>query len=290
MGPRVALATCEVLPEPDPDEAPLLDALTRRGARAFTLAWDEQQPRHDGDPPDMCVLRATWNYYQSPEAFLRWCAEIDRQTLLLNPVAAVRWNLHKGYLQEIEALGVPIVPTTFVARNGDARTMGDLCALHKWRDIVVKPAVSAASFMTRRIVGQPNAEHETWWRKAVAERDMMIQPYMSCIETSGERSIIWIDGEISHAVRKSPRFASSEESISVGTPPDAQERDLVERALGAAPPDVRKGLLYARIDLMRAARAEPVISEVELIEPSLYFALHDPAADCMAAAILRRLA
>jgi len=29
----------------------------------------------------------------------------------------LRWNLHKGYLRELEAAGVPIVPTVFLERG-----------------------------------------------------------------------------------------------------------------------------------------------------------------------------
>ena len=33
---------------------------------------------------------------------------------------------------------------------------------------------------------------------------MMVQPYLASVETGGERSLIYFNGEFSHAVRRSP--------------------------------------------------------------------------------------
>ena len=65
---------------------------------------------------DLCVLRSSWNYYENPVAFMGWVDRAARASRLLNPSDIVRWNLHKGYLRELEAAGIPVIPTAFVER------------------------------------------------------------------------------------------------------------------------------------------------------------------------------
>jgi len=64
---HVALASCADLPEPDLDEAPLLEALRATGLTAEVLAWDD--PAADFSAARLTVLRATWNYPLRPRAF-----------------------------------------------------------------------------------------------------------------------------------------------------------------------------------------------------------------------------
>src|ERR1700693_2131330 len=95
---KVALVTCAELPEPDPDEALLVDALRQAGLGAELLAWDD--PSANPAAFDLCVLRSCWNYYEDPQAFLAWIATTAAATKLQNPENVVRWNLHKRYLQK----------------------------------------------------------------------------------------------------------------------------------------------------------------------------------------------
>jgi hypothetical protein len=115
---------------------------------------------------------------------------------------------------------------------------------------------------------------------------MLVQRYEPAVEGYGERSLIWIDGALTHAVRKNARFAADQENVSNTSVPIADdERALAERVLAAAP----QPLLYARIDIVRDPEGQPRLMELELIEPSLFFAQHPPAVARMAAAIARRV-
>ena len=66
----------------------------------------------------------------------------------------------------------------------------------------------------------------------------------------------------------------------------ADERAVGERILAALP---FAPLLYARIDLIRGARGEPRLLELELTEPSLYFAHGAGSAERLVRATLARL-
>ena len=284
--PRVAIATCRVKPEPDPDEELLLEALRARGLAPALLAWDDPA----AEPPeafDLIVLRSTWNYPEDPDAFAAWCARADAATRLRNPLRALRWNLHKRYLLALQARGVPVVPTALLARGADA----DLCAVaaeRGWDDVVVKPASGAASFATRRFrLRYPGdaAAGRAFLAGLLRARDAMLQPFLREVEETGERAQVWIAGAHTHCVRKEPRFAGQDERVSAALAPDGEERAFVERALAALPRDVRRDLLYARADLIRLGSGALVLGELELLEPSLFLAQHPPALALLAAAI-----
>ena len=107
------------------------------------------------------------------------------------------------------------------------------------------------------------------------DNEPMIQPYMNSVNTEGERSIIWINGEVTHAIRKEPRFSNGEESVSPAYSPSREEREFAERAVASAPGPI----VYARIDVMRDDEGRLCLSELELIEPSLFLTQFPEAAD-----------
>jgi glutathione synthase/RimK-type ligase-like ATP-grasp enzyme len=273
----VALAGCRLLPEPDPDQPLLEAALQSRGLRAATLAWDD--PGTDWTSARLTVLRSTWNYPHRPQDFLRWIDHTATVTELWNPPAVVHANIHKSYLLDLAERGVAAAPTRLI-RRGSAVTLRE--AAGEWGTVVVKPAVSAASLDTLR-AESGSAEGEAHLRALVATRDALVQPYLPSVEGTGERALVCIDGVLTHAVRKHPRFAAEDESVSGALPIADDERRLAERALAT----VDAPLLYARVDVARGADGRPLVMELELIEPSLFLMQHPPALERFADAILR---
>jgi hypothetical protein len=281
--PDVALVSCRELPEPDPDAAPLAGALAAAGIEAEVLAWDDGAV--DWSRARLTVLRSAWNYPPHRDAFLDWAQRAAAVSVLWNPLPVVRWNTHKGYLLELEARGVPVAPTILLPR-GTTATLREIRAERAWDDVVVKPVVSAASYKTRR-VGAGNLEAgETHLRELLAERDVLVQRYLPSVEDHGERALVWIDGELTHAVRKTPRFEGEDESVSTDAVAIAPaEAALARRAIDA----VRGPLLYGRVDVAPGPEGEPVLMELELVEPSLFFPQHPPALERFVAGIRRRL-
>jgi glutathione synthase/RimK-type ligase-like ATP-grasp enzyme len=277
----VAIATCRVLPEGDRDEALVLDALRDRGVDARMLAWDDEDaPFHDAR---LTVLRSTWNYAWYADAFRTWLRRTAEVTTLLNPLAVVEWNLHKSYLLDLDARGVPTVPTELV-RRGSERGLADVLSARGWDRAIVKPAISCASRLTLAVDATNIEAGERHLREVSAAEDVLVQPYQDTVETYGERSIVWIDGEVTHAIRKSRRLHGDDESVAHAAI-DPRERELALRAVAAAGPDV----LYARVDMVPGPDGEPRIMELELIEPSLFLDHSPPALDRYAGAIARRL-
>lgn len=270
------IATCRPLPEPDPDEELLLAALGARGIEARMVAWNDP---HEDWRGGCTLIRSTWDYVHHYEDFLRWIDLVAARGVLWNPAAVLRGNLHKGYLLQLEARGVPVTPTALLAR-GSRQTLAALVAARAWREVVVKPAVGAGSFATHRIIDCATPAAQAIFAELLAARDVLVQPYLTSVEGHGERALVWIDGAFTHAVRKSPRFAADSESVSEALAIPAEELVVAERALSTA--TLLAGmtltdLLYARVDVARDAEGNVVLMELELVEPSL-FLLQSPAA------------
>jgi hypothetical protein len=290
--PYVALVTAVSIDEEDFDLPPLQAALTAAGISSQVLAWDDPAAGPRFTEAALCLLRSPWNYVHHHDAFLAWVDRVGAVTPLWNPAPVVRWNSHKGYLFELEAAGIPIVPTRLVSRGSAEGGLPELTdLLGGWSEAVIKPAISAGSFATLRVGTRNNlAAGEAHLAALVAERDMLIQRYEPAVESHGERALIWIAGAFTHAIRKSPRFAGDEERVSPMAMPIApEERALGERILIEATKRLEQPLLYARVDLVRDPAGAPRLMELELIEPSLFFAQHPPAVDRLAAAIRRLL-
>jgi len=264
---RLGIATCRPLPEPDVDEELMLAGFAEAGFEPVMVDWQSSQ----GEDCDLLVIRSTWDYHLALPRFLEWLDAVEGR--VLNPAHVCRWNVNKTYLGELKAKGVPIVPTLFP--SGPAEI--------PWDRFVVKPTVSCGSFMTR--VFDDKSEGEIFIRELSHTHDPMIQPYMASVEGEGERSIIWIDGQVTHGIRKNPRFSHEEESVSPGYDPSDEERAFAEKVIAAAPGP----LLYARVDVMRDDEGKLTLSELELIEPSLFLTQHPPAMDKLIEGSKKRL-
>jgi hypothetical protein len=110
---------------------------------------------------------------------------------------------------------------------------------------------------------------------------VMIQPYQSAIDTDGETALIFIGGRFDHAIRKGavltgPASEADHRFEEDGgmhlTPCDATGAQLkvAEHALDRVPGG-RQRLLYARVDLVPGADGRPLLMELELTEPQLFF-------------------
>ena len=295
MSLDVALVSCQELPEPDPDAAPLAAALDAAGLSNQVLAWDDETV--DWSAPRLAILRSCWNYPQHHVAFQRWATETAQATQLINPLPIVRWNLHKRYLLALEAAGIPIAPTVLVER-GDSLSLAEIMRDKRWDRVVVKPAISAASYRTLLVEEGEDEFHagEQHLRDLVTEQDTLVQAYLPAVEGYGERALVWVDGELTHAIRKTTRFADDDEAVSPeAIPISTAETRLAEKVLAALKDPNLAGidasdLLYARIDMAPGPQDTPVVMELELIEPSLFFVQEPAALQRFIAAIQRRLA
>ncbi|MFL5322102.1 MAG: RimK family alpha-L-glutamate ligase [Myxococcaceae bacterium] len=280
MSATVVLATCKPLPNYDPEHAPIIEALGRRGVSCEAVAWDA---RVSWTGAEVVVLRSTWDYHLRREEFLSWVERTALLTSVWNPAKVVRWNSHKGYLRELSERGVPTVPTEWVPK-GKTPSLSELLTRRGWTDAVAKPAISAGGFETVRV--RHTADAQAAFERIAAHSEVMVQPYLRSVEGHGERSLVYIGGEFSHAVRKPPLLKAVERPSDDVVPAiaEADELELAKRVLAA----VESELLYARVDLARDESGRPMLMELEVIEPSLFLRHAKGAADRLAEAIIQK--
>ncbi len=286
---RIAWVTCRTIPEPDLDEVPTLSALRAAGMEAEKLAWDDPGATVSG-AFEAAILRSCWNYYEDPEGFLLWLAGLSERMPVWNPVDVVRWNHHKRYLSELEARGVDIIPTEFISR-GQSANLNEVCRRRQWDRIVIKPAISAGSYLTRRFEASEFEAASQFLTETLVDRDMLVQVFVPSVATQGERAVIQIDGRFTHAVVKAARYSHEDESVSEAREVAAEERSIAEAALAAAREAGNFStdrLLYARTDLVEWD-GKSVVSELELLEPSLFLDRHTGAMEQFVDAVKRRL-
>lgn len=282
MRPRIALVSARAARDLDEDLPPLITAFAEAGAQATVADWDD--PRVDWAAFRLALLRSAWDYPERLAEFLAWAERTATLTTLLNPPAVLRWNTDKHYLGELARAGVPIVPTRFLepAERGP-RVLERFLREQGTAEWVVKPAVGAGSRDAARYVrGDERAASEHIERLLTAGRSVMLQPYLDQIDVHGETALIYFAGRFSHAVRKGPLLQPSAsptaalfaaEQITARVPA-AQELRVADRALAALPFPMP---LYARVDLIPFEGGTPCVLELELTEPSLFFA-QTPAA------------
>ena len=303
--PSIALATCSSLPALDDDDAPLVPAFAQRDVVAEPVVWDD--PAVDWSGYDLVLIRSTWDYTDRPLEFLEWVRRVEQSTRLINPASAVALNIDKSYQRTLERAGLPIVPTIWLdpERNFDSRSIHT--RFPAFGDFVIKPTISAGS----RDTGRYSAGETTSRALAIthaksllqAGRHVMLQRYLRQVDTVGETGIVFVDGVFSHAVRKAPLLngpfrASTTTSVlykeEVMSARDASpaERELAERVVAALPdlvPGVDGPLVYARVDLITDDAGNPVVLELELTEPSFFFALAPGSIDRLVDAVVGRL-
>lgn len=285
--PRLLLATCAELPDGEEDAAETIAALARAGVDARWQVWDD--PAADWSVPT--VLRSTWDYTDRRDAFLSW---VESVPVLVNPAPVVAWNSDKTYLADLDAAGLPIVPTQVVAPGGSAELPADV-------EYVVKPAVGAGSRGAGRFAaGDLDGGHTQLASLHGAGRTALVQPYCAGVDGHGETALLYFDGEFSHAVRKGPMlrsgtvYALHAPHLYVEERMSARVASQAELAVGAkviAFLRERYGadLLYTRVDLL-PGDAGPVLVELELTEPSFFLGFAPGSADRFAAAVAARLA
>ena len=280
--PHIALVTAQAARATDEDLAPLESAFDKAGAHVSIVDWDNVAV--DWSQFDLTVLRSCWDYTERYVEFLIWAERISHLTRLLNPFEVVRWNTDKHYLAELEKAGIAIVPSRFIEPDSDVAA-----ELHSFFDtqadcaeLVVKPAIGAGSRDTQRHArGQVTAIAVHVERLLKADRSVLLQPYLDRVDEAGETALIHFNGRYSHAIRKGALLRKNEgptaelyapEQIDVREPAP-EERALATAVLAALP--FADAPAYARVDLIRAADGKPVLLELELAEPSLFF-LHAP--------------
>lgn len=232
------------------------------------LVWND--PSVNWANYDCLIFRTIWDYFEFPKEFAAWLDVLENLNIkTLNPLLIIKRNQHKFYLRDLEQQGVDIIPTVFIAKN----TGLDLSFLKEknWARAVIKPAVSAGSYLTKLFSQNEIAETEAEYDLIAQERDLLVQPFMPEIQEMGEISLLFFQGKFSHSVLKKPINDDFRVQSQFGGQyqiylPDESVIQTAENIIKTFGGD----LLYARVDgILKDGKF--LLMELELIEPDLYF-------------------
>ncbi len=253
----------------DAYEHDLMIAALEPALRDFGMALrvvDWEAPLAEFGGLELVMLGTAWNYQDRADEFLdKLEALAERGIAVCNPPEIVRWNMTKTYLRELAERGVDTIPTRWLDRV-TAQNASAVMDEFDCDKLVVKRQVGAGA------LGQELLEKGSIPRGWHFDQPAMLQPFLPAIAEDGELSFVFIDGELSHALRKVPapddyRIQSlygGTERVHNATEKEQAAAQAVLDALPFAPS------LYARIDMLRGTQGGLKVMEVELIEPYLY--------------------
>lgn len=265
----------------------LLDAAKEISLHVDVCEWDDTSI--DWSRYACIILRSPWDYTNRLEKFLEWCRHVSDVSRLVNPLNVVEWNLDKRYLQDLSLQGVPVVPTRFFPCSLNPCTVLESFFTEN-PDIlhfVIKPTIGAYSRDVKRFSSDNSSEAISHIQTLFLNgQDVMIQPYLTSIDTVGETDVILLNGKYSHAIRKG---ALLDEDGTVNTPgfefrslrqAKSDEIQVADNAVRSVSKilQLEKSLLYARVDMVREQSGRPIVLELEITEPSLSMPLFPQSA------------
>jgi glutathione synthase/RimK-type ligase-like ATP-grasp enzyme len=282
----LVFATCEQQPLTTADDQVLANALGVRGVDVKPIPWTEIDPDSAIDSPPV-LLRSTWDYHRKPTLFRSWLdAFADSGRRMWNAPEITRGNVDKIYLKDLEAAGIAIPRTRWLAR-ADHESIAAIMRDENWTRAVLKPRIAATAYGTYMIDANIALDDDSL-APALAS-GALLQEAIAEVTARGETSLVFVDGAFSHAVIKRAKTGEFRVQRDFGgtvdvTSPPASIRAFADRVMTTVSGDC----LYARVDIVESARG-PLLMELELIEPELFFGIFPEAADRMAGILIDRL-
>ncbi|WP_428235713.1 ATP-grasp domain-containing protein [Gracilimonas sp.] len=263
------------------------EALQDIGLKVDRKNWAD--PDFDWSSTKTVLFRTTWDYFNRFGEFKRWMENTSSRTHFINSEKLIRWNMDKHYLDDLSGGGVTVVPTRYLD-SGNGLSIHQIHTITGWQDTVIKPTVGGAGRHTYRIQPKNIDTVAQKLEEVMLEEDFMLQPFQESVITSGEWSFVFFGETFSHAVLKRAKpgdfrvqddFGGTVHAYS----PKENEIEFARRALQACP----ELPAYARVDMVLNNSGELAVSELELIEPELWFRMKPEAANLLAEEVAKRI-
>jgi hypothetical protein len=257
------------------------------------LGWDVAavpwRSAPDWNQFDAVYICTPWDYPEHVAEFMDVLAVIDASSaVLFNDLSIARWNLEKSYLRDVETRGDDIVPSTWFDGFDTSDVPGYFDA-HKVNCVVIKPIIGANAKDTYVLTSPVSEDQLERLQKIFSGQRYFVQPFIENIQTEGEFSLFFFNGEYSHAIQKIPKagdFRVQEEHGAdiVTVTPSAELLETAHTVFSHIEPLP----VYGRGDWVRGPDGRFLLMELELIEPSLYLRTDSGAASRFAAAFNQR--
>lgn len=268
---KIGIVSCDKWIYKIKEDIEIMNALKKKGFFVDIISWEDKYI--DYSNYKFLILKSVWGYHRKFTRFNSWLNMIDDLNIeLLNAVAVVKENIDKSIqFNTLENNGIKTIPTVFIKDIFKIKEIYFSNSIFKEKSkIVLKPIVSGSGENTK-IVEQNNFTikeltklYTKHFYKIKNRKGIMIQPYMKEIE-SGEYSIIFIDNEISHFMKRFPGVLTDEKKVLQISELPA---DVLELSIKVATIPEYLNCLYLRVDLIKT-KLGALVMEVEAADPDL---------------------
>jgi len=265
----------------------VLAELAALGLKARRVAWCDKT--FDWNSTKTAVIRATWDYFHRIDEFRAWLKQAQESTTVFNRSHILWWNLDKVYLKELGEKGIHIPPTVF-EQKGSTTPVSTIMKANHWQEAVIKPNIGGGGRHTHKVNADNLQEIEPLFAELLSQEDMMVQEFQQAVVDEGEVSIMMFGSTYSHAILKRAKKGDFRVQDDFGGSVSVYHPSLEEKQFAL---DVIQSMdeppLYARVDYFKDNNGKLALSELELIEPELWFREHREASAIFARELFRRL-
>ena len=289
MTKKIAFATSSDNKNLLEDDLLVVNKLALQDIHVVPAVWNDKSVNWSGF--STVIVRSPWDYFLKGDEYFQWVQSFLKEntnTKLLNPPQAILDNIDKRYLLEFEQLGIPIIPTELV-EIGSSTSLNSLLIKRAWDKVVIKPVISAGAYGTWRSNVEKSTHDQDKFVEQISRETVFIQPFMPEIQSEGEWSIMYFNGEYSHSVLKSVKgddFRIQEEfgGTTKAVEPTVEILKQTQKIM-----DLQKEpLLYARVDgVIRDGQF--LLMELEINEPSLFFEFSEKGVENFSEAVCENL-
>lgn len=258
----------------------VINALEGKDLSVVKKDWND--PKFNWNTTRSVLFRSTWDYFDNFEQFKKWFDKTRNTCLMINSSETIEWNLDKHYLLDLQKHHISIPNSEFIKR-GSSVDLSLLMQEKNWNEIVVKPTISGAAKNTYRLKKEDINQFDSTWKKLIYQEDFIVQEFQNNVITKGEVAMMVIGGKYTHAVLKKAKegdFRVQDDfggSIAIYNPSEKMVK-LAEQCTRIIYPIPS----YARVDIIWDNSGDLAVSELELIEPELWFRLNPNAAQKLA--------
>lgn len=262
-------------------------ALESKGLKVTRVDWAD--PNFDFASIKGALFRTTWDYFHRYEEFSLWLDRVAGVIKLINPIETIRWNIDKHYLKDLEAKGINTTPTIFI-KAGAKTSLENLYNKYGFKQIVIKPAISGGGRHTYKLDCNKIVEYEPIFQELIKKEAMMLQAFQNNILSKGEVAYMILGGKFTHAVLKRAKKGDFRVQDDFGGSveiyhPSPEEINFAENVVSKCDPIP----IYARVDLIYDNSNRLSLSELELIEPEMWFRYNPDATDVLADCVVDSL-
>ena len=289
----ITLLTCRAYYKPDNvtpyiqnillEQELLKSAFEAQGLKVDITYWDN--PTYEWQETKSVFFRTIWDYFERFDEFWEWLEQVKTKTRLINSYELIKWNIDKHYLKDMSSWGIETVPTYF-ADKGCNMKLHEIAKRNQWKDLVIKPAISASAFKTYKILANEIQVNEKLFNSLVQERNMLVQPYFETITQLGEASLMVFDGKFTHAILKKAQPGDFRVQDDFGGTvhnyiPTKAEINFAEKVFETC----KTKPVYGRVDIVWDNDKNFYLSELEIIEPELWIRNYPKCAERIAEAV-----